>query len=112
MSRPRMVTRTFKRTNVKFVAFNEKLLKGEEKTFVLMGSYKTDNEILTALREQYTGKDTPIKVISHKTERCLMGMYEKDFYTQAVEVVDRNTNKIKETKTTKRTNTTNKRRRK
>ena len=96
-----MVTRTFKRTEVKFLGFNEKTNKGKENTFTLVGTFKTEKEVLTALRVQYSGPDVPIKVLSRKENSCIMGIPELDFYRSAVEILDQNTNKVKQaTKTT------------
>ena len=103
MARPRMVTRSFKRTNVKFLAFNETKNQGQEHTFKILGAFKDSKEILTALRDQYDGPDVPIKVLSSKVESCILGMRELDFYRNAVEILDQNTNKIKETKQVKTT---------
>lgn len=101
MSRPRMVTRTFNRTLVNFLAFDEAKNVGRKDKYILVGNFSSDAEILKALREQYDGPAVPIKVISHKEDTCLMGMYELEFYKAAVEIVDQNSNKVKETKTTK-----------
>ena len=98
MSRPRMVTRTFTRTLVNFLAFDEAKNVGRKDKYILVGNFSSDAEILKALREQYGGPAVPIKVISHKTDTCLMGMYELEFYKAAVEIVDPNSNKVKETK--------------
>ena len=94
-----MVTRTFTCSIVKFIAFNEKTSKGAEKVIELMGTYKNDNLLLTAVREAYKGPEMPIKILSHKSVSRLMGMKEADFFNAAVELENQNTNKIKEVKT-------------
>ena len=84
MARARMITRTVRSTQVKFLSVNLDTRLTDETDCNLAGVYKSDEEVLKTLKKLYDGENIkPVQVLSTQEVEQLYGMKETEFLKYA-----------------------------
>ena len=89
MKRDKMITRTVTATIVKVLGVNTVTAQAVQETFTMTGTYKTNAELLKAVKEQHDGENVYAAVISTETKDTLYGMPESLFMQYATELPPR-----------------------